>query len=80
MIVVLFDQIEPAQAGVRRMRFERDAVLTHWRLMASRLKAVQADADLHWARDLYGNAGKETQTLCTALAALNTAFAPDGRC
>ncbi len=42
-------------------------------------RLAQTDADLHWARDLYGTLEQNGQTpVARPLAALNTAFASDG--
>ncbi|WP_448326052.1 Fe-S cluster assembly protein SufD [Sulfitobacter sp. M13] len=77
--VVLFDQIDRLKLVFVDGVFDADAsdALALDGITIERLS--QADADLHWARDLYGTLEKNGQTpVARPLAALNTAFAPDG--
>ena len=77
--VALFDQIDRLKLVFVDGVFDADASddLTLEGITIERL--AQADADLHWARDLYGTLEKNGQTpVARPLAALNTAFAADG--
>ena len=77
--VALFDQIDRLKLVFVDGVFDADASddLALEGITIERL--AQADADLHWARDLYGTLEKNGQTpVARPLAALNTAFATDG--
>ena len=77
--VALFDQIDRLKLVFVDGVFDADASddLALEGITIERL--AQADADLHWARDLYGTLEKNGQTpVARPLAALNTAFAADG--
>ena len=77
--VALFDQIDRLKLVFVDGVFDADASddLALEGITIERL--AQANADLHWARDLYGTLEKNGQTpVARPLAALNTAFAPDG--
>ena len=77
--MALFDQIDRLKLVFVDGVFDADASddLALEGITIERL--AQADADLHWARDLYGTLEKNGQTpVARPLAALNTAFAADG--
>ncbi len=76
---VLFDQVDRLKIVFVDGVFDADASddLALEGITIDRL--ATATSDLHWARDLYGALETRGQTpVPRALAALNTAFAPDG--
>ena len=77
--VVLFDQIDRIKIVFVDGVYDADASddLALEGITIERL--ADTPSDLHWARDLYGTLEKQGQTpVARPLAALNTAFAPDG--
>ncbi|MEH6392208.1 MAG: SufD family Fe-S cluster assembly protein [Sulfitobacter sp.] len=77
--VALFDQIDRIKIVFVDGVYDADASddLAQEGITIDRL--ADMPTDLHWARDLYGTLEKNGQTpVARPLAALNTAFAPDG--